>query len=207
MRTVGLTGGIACGKSTVADILRRRGLPVIDADLVAREVVAAGTPGLALVLGRFPAVARNGAIDRAALRDLVSRSAEARRDLEAILHPLIGARILEALADLAKADAPLAFVEAALMIETGSYRRYDAVVVVVASPEVQLRRLMARDGMGEQDARRFIATQMPIEEKEKVATVVIENSGDLGALEVEVDRMVGALGLDRTAEDAKDAED
>jgi dephospho-CoA kinase len=193
MKSVGLTGGIACGKSTVAEILRARGVPVVDADVIAREVVADGTEGLALVTARFPSVARPGGIDRKALRDLVSRSEQARRDLEAILHPLIGARIVEALANLARGGAPLAFVEAALMIETGSYRRYDAVVVVTASSDVQLRRLMARDGMREEDARRFIATQMPLEEKKKVATVVIANDGDRDALTLEVDRMLEML--------------
>ena len=193
MKTVGLTGGIACGKSTVAEMVRARGVPVVDADVVAREVVADGTPGLALVTARFPNVAGPDGIDRAALRDLVSRSEEARRDLERILHPLIGERIVRMLADLAQKGTPLAFVEAALMIETGSYRRYDAVVVVAASPDVQLRRLMARDGMREEDARRFIATQMPLEEKRKVATIVIENDGDRAALESEVDRLLKAI--------------
>jgi dephospho-CoA kinase len=193
MKTVGLTGGIACGKSTVASMLRARGVPVVDADVIAREVVAEGTEGLALVTARFPGVARPGGIDRGALRDLVSRSEEARRDLERILHPLIGERIVQSLADLAQAGAPLAFVEAALMIETGTYRRYDAVVVVVASLDVQLQRLMARDGMREEDARRFIATQMPLEEKKKVATVVIDNDGDRGALERDVDRMLKVI--------------
>jgi dephospho-CoA kinase len=193
MKSVGLTGGIACGKSTVAAILRARGVAVVDADVIAREVVADGTAGLALVTARFPTVARPGGIDRAALRDLVSRSEEARRDLEAILHPLIGTRIVQALADLARGGAPLAFVEAALMIETGSYRGYDAVVVVAASADVQLRRLMARDGMREEDARRFIATQMPLEEKKKVATYVIDNDGDRAALEREVDRVLRAV--------------
>ena len=193
MKSVGLTGGIACGKSTVAAILRARGVPVVDADVIAREVVGDGTEGKALVTARFPSVARPGGIDRKALRDLVSRSEEARRDLEAILHPLIGAEIVRTLADLARGGAPLAFVEAALMIEIGSYRRYDAVVVVSASPDVQLGRLMARDGMREEDARRFIATQMPLEQKKKVATYVIENDGDPAALEREVDRVLGAL--------------
>ena len=193
MKTVGLTGGIACGKSTVAEMVRARGVPVVDADVVAREVVADGTKGLALVTARFPSVAGPGGIDRAALRDLVSRSEEARRDLERILHPLIGERIVQMLADLAQQGTPLAFVEAALMIETGSYRRYDAVVVVVASPDVQLRRLMARDGRREEDARRFIATQMPLEEKRRVATIVIENDGSPEVLASEVDRMLAAL--------------
>jgi dephospho-CoA kinase len=193
MKSIGLTGGIACGKSTVAAMLRTRGVPVVDADVIAREVVADGTEGLALVSARFPSVARPGGMDRKALRDLVSRSEEARRDLEAILHPLIGRRIVSDLAELAKGGAPLAFVEAALMIETGSYRRYDAVVLVTSSPDVQLRRLMARDGMREEDARRFIATQMPLEEKKKVATFVIENDGDRDVLTVEVDRVLEAL--------------
>jgi dephospho-CoA kinase len=195
MKTVGLTGGIASGKSTVARLLIARGHPVLDADQIAREVVAPGTEGLAEVALRFGGgvLAADGSLDRRALRDLVASSPEARRDLERITHPRIAAVVLERLALLSAAGTPLAFVEAALMVETGSSRRYDALVVVVAEPAIQLARLMARDAMDEASARRFIATQMPLEEKVSHATFVIHNSGDEAALAREVDAMLAAV--------------
>lgn len=179
MKVIGLTGGIGTGKSTVARILRERGVPVIDADLVAREVVAPGTPGLAAIVGRFGRgiLREDGALDRAALRAIVSRDPMARGDLEAITHPEIFAGIAGRLAELAADGEARAVVEAALMVETGSYRTYDEVVVVTCAPETQLGRVMARDGAPEADARAFIATQMPLAEKEKYATILIRNDG------------------------------
>ncbi len=193
MKIVGLTGGIATGKSTVADLLRARGVPVLDADAAAREVVAKGTEGLAAVVEAFgPEVLDPaGHLDRAAMRARIARDPETRRILEGITHPRIGARIGEALQAL---DAPLAVVEAALLVETGSYRRYAALIVVSCAPETQLQRLMARDGMPEAAARALIATQLPMAEKEAVATHVIRNDGGLGELEREVDRVWADLG-------------
>jgi dephospho-CoA kinase len=194
MRTVGLTGGIACGKSAVASLLRSRGVPVVDADQVARQVVAPGSDGLAAVVARFgtAVLQPDGGLDRAALRGIVSADADARKDLEGITHPRIFTGIRQWLDTQAEQDHPVAVVEAALMVETGSWRLYDALLVVACQPGTQLARLMARDGMAEADARRWLATQIPVAEKATYGTAVIWNDvpfrdGDRSALEAALD--------------------
>lgn len=195
MTVVGLTGGIGTGKSTVAALLRDRGAAVIDADQVARDVVAAGQPALAQIVAAFGAevLAPDGTLDRAAMRARIGRDPDARRTLEAITHPAIRAAIDARLAALAAAGAPLAIVEAALMVETGSYRLYDQVVVVTCAPERQLARVMARDGGDEAQARAIIGAQLPLAEKERVATHLIRNNGELVDLERQVDQLWAAL--------------
>ena len=185
MKTIGLTGGIATGKSTVARLLRDRGVPVLDADQVARDVVAVGTPGLAAVVERFGSgvVRPDGALDRKALGGIVMADPSARRDLEAITHPRIFSGIRAGLAQLEVAGHPVAVVEAALMVETGSFRLYDALLVVAASPDVQRRRLMAREGMDAETAERWMAAQLPVADKVAHATEAIWNDGDHAALE------------------------
>lgn len=196
MITVGLTGGIATGKSTVADLLRGWGVPVIDADQVAREVVAPGSPGLAEVVAAFgPEVLVQGALDRKALGRRVVADPEARRRLDAITHPRIGAAVMEALADLAQAGHAVAVVEAALMVETGSWRHYDHLVVVTCDPGTQRARLMAREGMDEATAGQWLAAQLPQEEKERVASAVIRNDGTREQLAAATRRAWEALGL------------
>lgn len=188
-RTVGLTGGIACGKSTVAGLLRAQGVPVLDLDQVAREVVAPGEPALAEIAARWPQVVGAAGLDRAALGRVITADSEARRTLEAITHPRIWARMETWIT----AQTRTCVVEAALMVETGSYRRYDALLVVSCRPEIQLARLMARNGIGPAEAGAWLAAQMPVAEKEKVATVVIPNNGDLAALRAEVHRAWAAV--------------
>lgn len=190
MRTFGLTGGIACGKSTVAAMLRERGVPVLDLDQVARDVVAPGTPGLLAIAARWPSVVVDGVLDRKALGRIVVDDPDARRQLEAITHPRIWAAME---AWIAAQTAPLVGVEAALMVETGSYRRYDKLVVVTASPEVQLARLQAREGYDEATAQKWLAAQMPVAEKERVADVVIRNDGGTDALRHEIDRALATI--------------
>lgn len=184
MKVVGLTGGIATGKSTVASILREMGVPVIDADRVAREVVEPGQPALARVVEAFgPEVLdAHGRLDRAAMRRRIARDPDARRTLEAITHPAIRRRIAEQLLHLAEEGHAVAVVEAALMVETGSWRDYAALVVVSCDPALQLARLIGRDGANEEDARALVAAQLPLERKEAVADHVIRNDGDLDAL-------------------------
>lgn len=179
MITVGLTGGIACGKSTVAGLLRERGVPVLDLDAVAREVVEPGQPALAAIATRWPEVIRDGRLDRKALGAQVVADPAARRELEAITHPAIWTA---AERWLAAQTAPAVVVEAALMVETGSWRRYDKLLVVTCSAEVQRRRLQAREGYDAATADRWLATQLPLEEKERLATAVIRNDGELDAL-------------------------
>lgn len=189
MKTIGLTGGIACGKSTVAAMLRDSGVPVIDADQVARDVVAPGQPALAEIAETFGEhlILDDGTLDRKGLGALVFGTAPEqvarRKQLEAITHPRIGAATVTALRDLAQAGTALAAVEAAIMIENGSYRMYDLLLVVACRPEVQEARLVARQGISVEEARRWISSQMPVSEKVARADVVIHNDGDRAALE------------------------
>lgn len=183
-QVIGLTGGIATGKSTVAAILTEMGVPVIDADQVAREVVEPGQPALARIVEAFGPEVLDGAgrLDRAAMRRRISHDPQARQALEAITHPAIREAIGQRLVELAQSGAPAAVVEAALLVETGSYRLYPKLIVVTCPPELQLARLLARDSTHEADARALIAAQLPLADKEAVATHVIRNEGDLEEL-------------------------
>lgn len=181
---VGLTGGIACGKSTVARILRGMGVAVLDLDQVARQVVEPGEPALADIAARWPEVVHDGVLDRKALGAIVVRDAAARSALEAITHPRIWARMEAWIAD----QVGPAVVEAALMVETGSYRRYDKLLVVACSPEVQRARLASREGYDPETVERWLATQMPIAAKVALADAVVWNDGDEAALTAEVRR-------------------
>jgi dephospho-CoA kinase len=184
-RVIGLTGGVATGKSTVAGLLRARGVPVIDADQVSREVTAPGSPGLAEVVAAFgPSVLTpEGTLDRKALGAIVFADPTARARLEAISHPRIGA----AIADWIGAQQGPCVVEAALMVETGTWRRYDDLVVVSCPPDLQRRRLMAREAIDGAEADRRLAAQLPLIQKEALASVLVWNDGDAGQLEAAVD--------------------
>lgn len=186
MKTVGLTGGIGCGKSTVAAILRELCVPVLDLDQVAREVVEPGQPALLAIAARWPTSVVDGRLDRKALGAIVVADASARAALEAITHPLIWERMESWLAARAGEGATEAVVEAALMVETGSYRRYDALVVVSCSPSVQAARLAAREGYDAATVAKWQAAQLPLAEKAALADVVIDNDGDVQALRVRV---------------------
>jgi dephospho-CoA kinase len=186
LKVVGLTGGIATGKSTVGRILSESlNVPLIDADLVARQVVKPGTPVLTALMQLFgPAILQpDGHLDRRAMRNRISQDKEARQKLNQVMHPAIRAAIATELSVLAKAGAEVAVVEAALLVETGSYHQYDALVVATCSEQEQLRRLVDRDGVTESDARGIIATQLPLRDKEAVATVVVNTDIPLEDLE------------------------
>jgi dephospho-CoA kinase len=195
VRTFGLTGGIGTGKSTVAQLLCERGVPVIDADAVAREVVAPGSPALAEIARVFgpEVLTPSGELDRPAMRRLITQDPEAKRGLELITHPRIGEGVTGRLESLAADGFNLAGVEAALMVETGSWRRYDRLVVVTCAPEQQLARVMARDGVDEAAARAIIAAQLPLADKVAVAHHVVHNDGAPEALVKQVGRLVVAL--------------
>jgi dephospho-CoA kinase len=199
MRTfllVGLTGGIATGKSTVSEMLRRRGCVVIDADVLAREVVAPGEPALAAIADEFGAdvIAADGTLDRKKLGAIVFRDAERRKRLEAITHPAIRERFARRIADLTgRGFAGLVVFDAPVMIESGNYKHMDRLVVVATDPGTQLARLMARDGIARDEAERKIASQMPVAEKAALADHVIDNSGDRATTERQVDRVYEAL--------------
>jgi dephospho-CoA kinase len=176
---VGLTGGIASGKSTVAAMLREMGAAVVDADALAREVVEPGEPALAEIARRFGpgVIAADGRLDRAALARIVFADEEARRDLGAITHPRVAALAAERTRALADAGAPIVFYEAALLVENGLHRGLSALIVVAVPPEVQLERLIRRDGLSADEARARLAAQLPLAEKIRVADYVIDNAG------------------------------
>lgn len=179
MKVIGLTGGIATGKSSVAALLRERGVPIVDADVAARAVVAPGRPALEQIAEAFGPDVLNadGSLDRAAMRARIIADHGARLTLESITHPAIFAHMQASLAELERAGHPVAVLEAALMVETGTYRMYDGLIVVSCSPETQLARLMARDGQTEEAARGIIGTQLPMAAKEAVADEIIRNDG------------------------------
>ena len=193
---VGLTGGIATGKSTVSDVLRRLGAEIIDADLLAREVVEPGRPAFATIVEEFgPGVlTADGALDRKKLGAIVFAAPERRKRLEAITHPAIRDRFLARLEELtARGFAGLVFFDAPVMIESGSYKNMERMVVVATDEVTQAARLRARDGADETENRRRIASQMPLAEKAKLADYVIDNSGDREATVEQVRRVFAAL--------------
>lgn len=178
---MGLTGGIGSGKSTVARMFAEQGVPVVDADQIARDVVAPGTDGLAEIRAAFgdSILAPDGSLDRKALGERVFADADARKQLEAILHPRIARASMARFAELASEGHPYAIYEAALLVENGSHRMMSALIVVTASEATQLARVQARDGLSEAEARARMAAQLPLEEKVRVADYVIENDGDV----------------------------
>ena len=185
MKTVGLTGGIACGNATVAQVLREDlHVTVIDADQVARDITARGSVGLAWITEAFgpEVLTADGVLDRKKLGSLVMQRPERRKQLEAITHPLIRDEISSRLNALEASGAAVAVVEAALMVETGSAQLYDHLIVVSASRATQLARLASRNGFSGEEAERWVDSQMPVAEKEAVATVVIHNEGSHLAL-------------------------
>ena len=190
MRMVGLTGGIASGKSTVSGMLRELGAEIIDADQVARDVVAPGMPALAEISERFPGVVSpDGKLDRAALGRRVFGSERERAALNAITHPRIQAEVLARTGALAGRGVPVAVYDAALLVENGLHHAMDGgVILVAASPETQRARLVARDGLTVNEAEARIRSQLPLGEKRRHARWVIENDGDLASLRAQVER-------------------
>lgn len=178
---VGLTGGIACGKTTVAEMFHELGIPVIDADELARKVVQPGTPGLKKIVAEFGTgvLDAHGRLDRRVVGDMVFNDKAARKKLNAMLHPLIAAAGAERIQALADHPAPYVMYEAALLVETGTYKTFSALVVVSAEESVQRLRLIARDGFSAQEAEARIASQLPVAHKAAVADYVVTNNGDL----------------------------
>jgi len=193
---VGLTGSIATGKSTVSRMFAHMGARVIDADLLAREVVMQGQPAYARIVEEFgrQVVQEDGSLDRKALGAVVFADAAKRRRLEEITHPAIGARQQRILSVLdEEAFEGVVIWDAALLFEGGGVAKMDRVVVVYADPETERRRLMERDGLSDADARARIGSQMPVAEKAKLADHVIDNSGTREETERQVRAVYGAL--------------
>ena len=188
---MGLTGGIGSGKSAVSGLLAARGAVVVDADVLAREVVAPGTRGLAAVVQEFGrgVLGPDGALDRPALGRIVFGDPAALARLNALVHPLVAERTREEFAVAGRAGAPLVVHDVPLLVENGLEGHYDAVVVVAARPETQLHRLLHLRGMAEDDARARIAAQAPLADKLAVATHVVHNDGSREDLERQVDAL------------------
>lgn len=177
----GLTGGIACGKSTVAGCFRDAGITVIDADQVARQAVAPGTSGLAEIVKHFggEVLRADGTLDRAKLGAIVFADDEKRKVVNRILHPRIAARTMMTAQELATRGESIACYEATLLVENGAADMFRPLVVVAAPEELQVRRIMQRDRLSEPDARARIAAQMPVAEKVAVADYVIDTGGTM----------------------------
>ena len=193
MLRVGLTGGIGSGKSAVSSRLASRGAVVIDSDVLAREVVAPGTDGLAEVVKAFGSdvLTADGELDRPALGRIVFGDEAARRKLEAIIHPQVRARAAEIEA-AAPADAVVVH-DIPLLVETGQADRFDVVLVVDAPIDVQLERLTTQRGMTETEAKQRIASQASREDRLAVAGLVLDNSGSLADLEGRIDEVWAEL--------------
>jgi dephospho-CoA kinase len=190
IRRIALTGGIATGKSYVASKIKDAGVPMVDADVLSREVVAPGTPGLAAVRRRFgpDAVRRDGTMDRVRIAQIVFKDKRARLDLEAIIHPAVQKAIDEFFATLPK-RTPFAVADIPLLFETGRDKQFNAVVVVACPRELQLQRLMERNKLSKEDAERRLNAQLPIDQKVKKATHVIRTEGTFE----ETDKQVAEL--------------
>lgn len=181
MKIIGLTGGIASGKSTVATELRKQNVPVFDADEVSRNAVAKGSKGLALVAEAFGAeyLTADGEMDRAKISQLVFSDKEALKTLEGILHQIVWDEAEAFLAEAREQKAKLAVLDVPLLIETKWHERVDLVWLVAVSKEQQIKRAMIRSGMTEEEVKARIAAQMSLEDKKKFADVVLDNNGAL----------------------------
>jgi len=186
---VGLTGGIGSGKSLVAELLAAQGATIIDADVLSREVVAPGTPGLAAVAERFgdEVLRPDGSLDRAALGRIIFGDPVSRHDLEAIIHPAVRRRAASLTA--AAGEGAVVVQVIPLLVETGQQDDFDQVIVVDVEPEAQLSRIMLRDGLSEPDARARLRAQAGREERLRAADVVLQNNGTREDLAAAVDRL------------------
>jgi dephospho-CoA kinase len=185
MRLIGLTGGIATGKTTVNRMLAARGATVIDADALAREVVRPGEPALDAIVERFgtDVLQADGTLDRERLGAIVFADADARHALDGITHPRIAELTQERIAAALAGDSPLVVVDIPLLFENAREAMFEGVLVVYAPADVQIRRLRERNGLDEPAALQRLAAQLPIDEKRDRATWVIDNSGSTAATE------------------------
>jgi dephospho-CoA kinase len=192
MVRVGLTGGIASGKSLVAAELAARGAIIIDADVLAREVVEPGTAARAAIVERFgPQVILDGQLNRARLAEIVFADPRARRDLELIVHPAV--RAMAAELERAAGSAAVVVHVIPLLVETGQQQEFDFVVTVDVDQETQIQRLMARNGFSRAEAEARIAAQASREDRKIAADVVLDNTGSVAQLRDQVSALWGVL--------------
>ena len=194
IRKIALTGGIATGKSYVANKLREGGVPLVDADVLSREVVAPGTPGLAAVRQRFgpDAVRRDGTMDRVRIGQIVFKDKRARQDLEAIIHPAVQRAIDQFFAGLPK-RTPFAVADVPLLFETKREGQFTTVIVVACPREMQIDRMMTRNKLSKENAERRLAAQLPIDQKVKKANYVIKTDGTFEETDAQVAALVKTL--------------
>lgn len=188
MRVIGLTGGIASGKSAVAEYFAALGVPVIDADLIARELVEPGKPALEQICRHFghKILLENGELDRAAMREIIFSDVQARRALEAILHPLVRATISERIATL---DGCYCIVVIPLLAESGNWEILDHILVVDCPESLQQQRLQQRDHLDLEQAKRILSAQASREQRKAIANDIIDNSQNLADLKATVERL------------------
>lgn len=192
MKWLGLTGGIASGKSEVSRILTQKGIPVVDADQVAREVVIPGSQGLSQVVKEFgdSILSPDGSLDRTKMGKLVFTDPNKLKQLEMILHPLIQARVKKLRQQLLEKQVAVAFYDVPLLFEKRLQDQFDGILVVWCSPQQQLQRLILRDGLSESQAQRRIDLQLSIDEKKNQADWVIDNSGPVDRLPEKVSEIL-----------------
>ena len=194
---VGLTGGIACGKSNVLRTFEALGTHTIDADKIARDVVEPGTPAYREIIRAFgeQVLRRDGSLDRKVLGTRVFSDERERHKLNEIVHPHILEREDELIRRCDPGRSRIVVIDAALMVEVGTYRRYDVVVVAFCPPEVQLHRLIRRDGLPGEEARRRIRSQLPIYQKLLAADFAVDTSGSIENTREQVEQVYRELGL------------
>ncbi len=195
MKWIGLTGGIASGKSTVSRLLRQRSYQVIDADVLAREVVEKGSPGLQSVVDVFgtEVLQPDGSLDRNQLARLVFGKTQKLAQLEALLHPLIKARLVFLKSELATQGVPLAFYDVPLLFEKNLESEFDAVVVVSCTEVQQKERLKKRSGLSDQEIQERLQAQISLVHKIKKSHFVIQNDQDEAHLQKEIENMIQFL--------------
>ncbi|MBB5021747.1 dephospho-CoA kinase [Desulfurispira natronophila] len=191
---IGLTGGIASGKSTVATMLRQKGLPVVDADDIAQNVLKPGHPAYEEVLRNFGPefAAEDGTLDRARLRQEIFSFPERRYQLNTIMHPAIARERKQRLQELL-AQHPVVIYDAALLIETGTYQEMDIVILVACEPSEQINRIIERDGGTREAASAAVNAQLSTQQRRPFAHFVLENNGDLAALQEQVNELLGKI--------------
>jgi dephospho-CoA kinase len=203
MLRIGITGGIASGKSTVVKHISGKGIPVVDADIVAREVLSLYPKILDYLKGRYgERVFRDGELDRKELGRIVFSSDRDRKEYMDIIMPYIRIEIEKRLDMLESEDYAAAILDAPLLFEEGFEKDMDCTILVYAEAQVQLQRLMKRNGITEEEASRMIASQMPVKKKLDLADYVVDNSGDLEETKEEIDMVFMKMGIE--CEEAKE---
>ncbi|MCM6765638.1 dephospho-CoA kinase [Weissella paramesenteroides] len=192
MFKLGLTGGIATGKTTISNYLKTKRIPVLDADEYARKVVEPGTPGLTDIVNTFgkQVLQSDGSLNRKLLGQIIFNDMTARQKLNDITHPRIQQMMTDELQKLAKGKTPLVILDIPLLLENHNIAGADAIMVVTVPESIQLNRLMQRNNLTKEEAQRRIDAQMPLSEKEKLADFIVDNSGTIANTLTQVDKVI-----------------